>query len=82
MKMYNKDSSSCIHFCAANYHSQNFPANNDCFVDIFFSKKFDERSLRLLWCKLTYKLFFLFAVVLAEGPSPPKRTKLEGIFIT
>ena len=71
---------SCIYFCAANQLAQIFSANNKiCFR---LSKEFDQIPVDCCGVNKRTTWFFQFAVVSAEGPSPAKRSKLEGIFIT
>ena len=53
-------------------------------IKLFFrlSKEFDQIPVDCCGVNKRTTWFFQFAVVSAEGPSPAKRSKLEGIFIT
>ena len=81
--MYDKDIYPVVfNFCAANQEAQ--ISNTNCFSDISF-KEISPNTFYLLdffGVDKPTTCFFLFADVSAEGPSPPKRPKFEGIFIT
>ena len=80
MKIYSKHLASCVHFCAANRQAQNFCANNETVFLTFFSKKFDQIPLRLLWCIINVHLqpvSFFFQMCQQKGQVQPSAPNLK-----